>query len=58
MGVFSLCKAVDLKVLGSGKRESAVGAVAEGCVVGWRALGYVDVWGKARLDASGVLCWC
>ena len=41
MGVFSLCKAVDLKVLGSGRRESVVGAVAEGCVKGWRALRHV-----------------
>ena len=28
-------------------------AVAEGCVVGWRALGHVDAWGKARLDVFG-----
>ena len=48
MGVFSLCKEVDLKVLGSGRRESVVGAVAEGCVKGWRALRHVDAWGKAR----------
>ena len=43
MGVFSLCKEVDLKVLGSGRRESVVGAVAEGCEKGWRALGHIVV---------------
>ena len=34
MGVFSLCKEVDLKVLGSGRRESVVDPCAEACVKG------------------------
>ena len=54
MGVFSLCKEGDLKVLGSGRRESVVGAVAEGSVMGWRALGHVDAWRKARFGVLRV----
>ena len=33
-GVFSLCKEVDLKVLGSGRRESVVDSCAGACVKG------------------------